>query len=93
MSSGGKKIGFSLASSKKGKKQGIAKAAADFGDPEEDQNSDDEVINPDIPKKPLVAISVFFQWSSSPAVSGSEPLPQPSDFMCVRATFSPMEEW
>jgi hypothetical protein len=58
---GGKKIGFSLASNKKGKKKGstavaaVARAAVEFGDPEEDQNiHDNETINNDIPKNPLV---------------------------------------
>jgi G patch domain/KOW motif-containing protein len=55
---GTKKIGFSLTSSKKGKKRGSSttpKAAVDFGDAEEDQNGhDNESINNDIPKKPLI---------------------------------------
>jgi type II secretory pathway pseudopilin PulG len=59
MEGGVKKIGFSLASNKKGKKKGSTKAAAAaaiaFGDPEEDQNlHDHDTINNDIPKIPLV---------------------------------------
>lgn len=56
---GSKKIGFSLSSKKKGKKRAsttaASKAAGEFGDPEEDQKANnDETINHDIPKKPLV---------------------------------------
>ena len=57
MEGGVKKIGFSLASKKKTKKYGSTVTGAQtvaFGDPDEDQNSDNEEINNDIPKQPLI---------------------------------------